>query len=81
MLFLFTPAEIGMNVMQTPVVSIGQTDSIRLLDVPVERCSHSRFNTRKTRAPEVIDRLAQRIKRNGFERTLRFVDDRSGWLL
>ena len=69
MLFLFTPAEIGMNVMQTPVVSIGQTDSIRLLDVPVERCSHSRFNTRKTRAPEVIDRLAQRIKRNGFERT------------
>ena len=58
-----------MNLMETTVLSIGETDSVRLLDVPVERCSHSRFNTRKTRPPEVIDRLAQRIKRNGFERT------------
>ena len=39
--FLFTRLEIGMNVMEAPVVSIGQTDSIRLLDVPVARCSHS----------------------------------------
>jgi site-specific DNA-methyltransferase (adenine-specific) len=42
---------------------------IRLLDVPVDRCDHSRFNTRKSRTPEVVNRLAERIERNGFERT------------
>jgi site-specific DNA-methyltransferase (adenine-specific) len=42
---------------------------IRLLDVPVERCDHSRFNTRKTRSDDRIEVLASRIGRNGFERT------------
>jgi ParB/RepB/Spo0J family partition protein len=39
------------------------------LEVPVGLCRHSRFNTRKTRPPEQIERLAQRIARLGFERT------------
>ena len=43
--------------------------SIRLLEVPVERCVHSRFNTRKTRDAGQVQRLADRITRNGFERT------------
>ena len=30
-----------MKLMEPPVVSIGQTDSIRLLNVPVACCSHS----------------------------------------
>jgi site-specific DNA-methyltransferase (adenine-specific) len=44
-------------------------EQIRLLDVPVELCVHSRFNTRKTRSDECVQRLAERIRRNGFERT------------
>ena len=43
---------------------------IRLLDVPIELCDHSRFNTRKTRAARTSSTvLAERIRRNGFERT------------
>lgn len=45
------------------------------LDVPVALLSHSRFNTRKTRNPEDIKLLAERIKRIGFERT------RAPWVL
>jgi len=37
--------------------------------LPVEKCVHSPFNTRKTRDPEVIERLAERIKRIGYEPT------------
>lgn len=42
---------------------------IRLVDADIERCVHSRFNTRKRRDPEQVRRLAERIRRNGFERT------------
>jgi ParB-like chromosome segregation protein Spo0J len=42
---------------------------IRLEDVPVARCRHSRFNTRKTRPEDQVKRLAERIGRNGFERS------------
>lgn len=42
---------------------------IRLLDVPIERCVHSRFNTRKNRDAGQVQQLADRIARNGFERT------------
>lgn len=42
---------------------------IRLLDVSIERCVHSRFNTRKTRDASQVQQLADRIARNGFERT------------
>ena len=47
----------------------GSEAHIRLLDVPIELCDHSRFNTRKTRPDDHIDALADRIRRNGFERT------------
>lgn len=43
--------------------------TIELLDVPLTKCVHSRFNTRKTRDAEAVKRLAERIMRNGFERT------------
>ena len=44
--------------------------TVRLVDdVPVQSCTHSRFNTRKTRSDQHIETLAERIKRNGFERT------------
>jgi len=43
--------------------------NMHVIDAPVEKCVHSRFNTRKTRREADIDRLAQRIERNGFERT------------
>jgi site-specific DNA-methyltransferase (adenine-specific) len=46
----------------------GET-SIHLIDVPVSQCRHSRFNTRKTRSPEDIQKLAERMRRMGFERT------------
>ncbi|GAB6184584.1 hypothetical protein JCM17478_00860 [Thermopirellula anaerolimosa] len=45
------------------------TVPIRLVDADIERCVHSRFNTRKRRDPEQVRRLAERIRRNGFERT------------
>ena len=45
------------------------TSRARLVEVPVEDCIHSRFNTRKTRAQETIEKLAERIQRNGFEST------------
>lgn len=47
----------------------GSEAQIRLLDVPIELCDHSRFNTRKTRPVDRIEALASRIERNGFERT------------
>lgn len=52
-------------------VQIGFHDgvTVSLLDVPLSACRHSRFNTRKTRNDEEIQRLAERIGRNGFERT------------
>lgn len=40
-----------------------------IVKVPVSACYVSRFNTRKTRNPEKISDLAQRIERNGFEVT------------
>jgi len=40
-----------------------------LLDVPVSHLTHNRFNTRKTRVPEDVRMLAERIRRIGFERT------------
>ena len=42
---------------------------VQLIDVPTADCDHSRFNTRKTRPAEQVERLAERIARNGFERT------------
>jgi ParB/RepB/Spo0J family partition protein len=45
----------------------GQT--IRMLDVPIAQCRHSRFNTRKTRSEKDIQKLADRMRANGFERT------------
>lgn len=43
--------------------------SSTIKDVDVSLCDLSRFNTRKTRPEADLDRLADRIKRNGFERT------------
>ena len=43
--------------------------TIYMLDVATGQCVHSRFNTRKTRTSEDIDRLADRMRRNGYERT------------
>ncbi len=40
-----------------------------VIDVPISSCRHSRFNTRKNRSSDDLKRLAERIKRNGFERT------------
>jgi len=40
-----------------------------LIEVPIAACRHSRFNMRKTREPEAVRKLAERIARNGFERT------------
>lgn len=40
---------------------------MRIISVPVAQCHHSRFNTRKVRSAEHIQRLAERIRRNGFE--------------
>ena len=36
---------------------------IRLIEAPVEACVHSRFNSRKSRPPEAVERLAERIRR------------------
>ncbi len=46
-----------------------QRGPIRLADTDIERCVHSPFNTRKRRDPEQVRRLAEPIRRNGFERT------------
>lgn len=43
--------------------------SIQMLEVAVSSCTHSRFNTRKTRDAEAVKKLAERMLRNGFERT------------
>ncbi|MEW5933627.1 MAG: DNA methyltransferase [Bacillota bacterium] len=40
-----------------------------LLELRVEVLRHSRFNTRKTRDPADVERLAERMKRLGYERT------------
>lgn len=40
-----------------------------LAEIPVLSLIHSRFNTRKSRKPEDIGALAERIKSNGFEQT------------
>lgn len=42
---------------------------VQLEQVPVTECVHSRFNTRKSRTEEQIQRLADRIQRVGFEAT------------
>jgi len=39
------------------------------LELRVEVLRHSRFNTRKTRDPADVERLAERMKRLGYERT------------
>lgn len=41
----------------------------RMLELPVGVLRHSRFNTRKTRDPADVERLAERMKRLGYERT------------
>ena len=41
----------------------------RVVDLPMEVLRHSRFNTRKTRDPADVERLAERMKRLGYERT------------
>lgn len=48
---------------------LGDGKTIEMMDVPITRCIHSRFNTRKTRETDEVKRLAERIMRNGFERT------------
>ena len=40
-----------------------------VIDVPISSCRHSRFNTRKNRSSDDLKRLAERIKRYGFDRT------------
>ena len=40
-----------------------------LQHIPIDRLALSRFNSRKTRSPEQVARLADRIRRNGFEAT------------
>ena len=40
-----------------------------LVEAPVLSLAHSRFNTRKTRRPENVQTLTERIRRNGFEQT------------
>lgn len=42
---------------------------IRLLEVSIDLCVHSRFNTRKSRDPQRVELLTKRIRQNGFERT------------
>ena len=42
---------------------------MQLTQVPLTLCVHSRFNTRKTRDGSQVERLADRIRRNGFEPT------------
>lgn len=51
------------------------------VNVPVAKCHHSRFNTRKTRSAEHVQRLAERIARNGFEpmRALWAIPNRDGY--
>jgi len=51
--------------------TIGVTELIKgkLKYVPKELCFHSPFNTRKTRDAKQIKRLAERIKKFGFEET------------
>lgn len=46
---------------------LGQQYLVR--NVPTSKCRISRYNTRKTRDPETIAKLAERIRRNGFELT------------
>ena len=41
----------------------------KVKEVPIELCFHSPFNTRKTRDAKQIERLAERIKKFGFEET------------
>lgn len=54
---------------QPALFTAADGSSVHLIDVPVGSCRHSRFNTRKTRDPEAVARLAERIARMGFERT------------
>ena len=42
---------------------------MEFVQVKLTDCVHSRFNTRKTRDKAQIERLADRIRRNGFEQT------------
>ena len=42
---------------------------VYLVDVPISKCVHSRFNTRKTRDADSVRRLAERMQKVGFERT------------
>jgi ParB-like chromosome segregation protein Spo0J len=52
-----------------PPIRHDKPADVQLVDVDINRCSHSRFNTRKTRDPQRVELLAERIRRNGFERT------------
>ena len=47
----------------------GEGRAKRLVHVPLAEVRHSRFNTRRTRGEEAVDRLAERMRRNGFELT------------
>ena len=40
-----------------------------IVTVEIEKCELSKFNPRITRPKEYVERLAERIKRNGFEVT------------
>jgi site-specific DNA-methyltransferase (adenine-specific) len=55
----------------TVQLALFQDDHIKktIVTVPIESLTVSRFNPRTTRTDEEIDRLAQRIIRNGFEIT------------
>lgn len=47
----------------------GQEKTVVMRDIPLVEMRISRFNTRKTRPREHVERLAQRIVSNGFEQT------------
>lgn len=48
---------------------IRSSGTMTLVDAPVVACVHCRFNTRKTRDANAVQRLVERLTRNGFERT------------
>lgn len=57
-----------MNALQAALFR-DDTKQKTLIHVPVEQCVISEFNPRQTRCEADIQRLAQRIERNGFELT------------
>ena len=55
--------------MQQTLLFDDETRRKALVTVPTDSIQHSRFNTRKTRTAGQVQRLADRIARNGFELT------------